>query len=321
MPKDPATAVIDSLAVGEPFMLCEQTITSIETLANITDTTSHSYDRETTPMEQAFFFLPQDLTESGTAKLLMRRYNLCSVINHVVHSYELFRRKSSEMSLRTEHDSSAVMTKADTLAIIAEDMVPVPASLLAKVLPDAADRKAARSILAAYDRFDGDSRDGSPFSDAFMRNRDYFATVPDLASEELLEEFSGKFWDWYDKKPQVPEIDLIQTLRVNDNVELTDDQLEHFRMAVGSEKDIDRRTILALEYAKWHEWYDAILLGEILESGQYTRYLLETWITWRALVQMTRIGPYSFCVIPDNYYDIVRTKCTETILRHYESSG
>ena len=92
-------------------------------------------------------------------------------------------------------------------------------------------------------------------------------------------------------------------------------------MAVESENDIDRRTILALEYAKWSEWYGAILLGEILESGQYTRYLLETWITWRALVQMTRIGPSSFCVIPDNYYDMVRTKCMETILRHYASSG
>ena len=95
VPKDPSTAVIDSLAAGEPFRLCEQTVTSIDALANITDTTSHSYDRETTPMEQAFFFLPQDLTESGTAKLLMRRYNLCAVINHVVHSYELFCRKSS----------------------------------------------------------------------------------------------------------------------------------------------------------------------------------------------------------------------------------
>ena len=321
VPKDPSTAVIDSLAAGEPFRLCEQTVTSIDALANITDTTSHSYDRETTPMEQAFFFLPQDLTESGTAELLMRRYNLCSVINHVVHSYELFCRKSSEMSLGTEHDSLAVMTKADTLAIIAEDRIPIPESLLAKALPDAADRKAARSILAAYDRFDGDSSDGSHFSDAFVTYRDYFATVPVLASEELLEEFSEKFWNWYDKKPYVPEIDFIQTLRVKDTAKLTDDQLEHFRMAVESENDIDRRTILALEYAKWSEWYGAILLGEILESGQYTRYLLETWITWRALVQMTRIGPSSFCVIPDNYYDMVRTKCMETILRHYASSG
>ena len=42
VPKDPSTAVIDSLAVGEPFRLCEQTVTSIDALANITDTTSHS---------------------------------------------------------------------------------------------------------------------------------------------------------------------------------------------------------------------------------------------------------------------------------------
>lgn len=316
------TAVIDSLSVGEPFRLCEQTLTSIDALECITDTTSHSYDRETTPVDQAFFYMPEDLKGTETARLLMRRYNMCAVINHVVHGYELFCRKSSDMGfLADDGSTAAVMTKADTLALIAEDRIPVPASLLAKVLPDAADSKAARAILAAYDRFDGDDSEGSPFSDAFDAYREYFATVPDMASEELLDEFSEKFWDWYDKKPHVPEIDIIQTLRVKDKAKLSEDQMEHFRIAVESEKDIDRRTILALEYAKWNTWYGSVLLGEILESGQYTRYLLEAWITWRASVQMSFIGPSSFCVIPNNYYDRVRVKCLETMLRHCESSG
>ena len=108
---------------------------------------------------------------------------------------------------------------------------------------------------------------------------------------------------------------------MKDKAKLSEDQMEHFRIAVESEKDIDRRTILALEYAKWNTWYGSVLLGEILESGQYTRYLLEAWITWRASVQMSFIGPSSFCVIPNNYYDRVRVKCLETMLRHCESSG
>lgn len=315
------TAVIDSLAVGYPFILCEQTLTSVEALEAITDTTYRGYDRETTPMDRAFFCMPEDLTDSETAQLLMRRYNMCAVINHVVHSYELFCRKSSEMSYQTDDDTTAVMTKADTLALIAEDRIPVPSPLLARTLPDAGDRKAANSLLAAYDRFDGDDSDDSPFSDAFGAYREYFSMVPEMASEELLDEFSEKFWDWYDKKPHVAEIDMIQELRVEDRAELSDEQMVHFRQCVESEKDIDRRTILALEYAKWDTAYGAVLLGEILESGQYTRYLLETWITWRASVQMAFIAPSSFSVIPNNYYDQVRVKCLETMLRHYESSG
>lgn len=316
-----STAVIDSLAAGDPFRLCEQTLTSIEALESVADTTYDGYDRELTPMDRAFFYMPDDLKDSGTAQLLMRRYNICTVINHVVHGYELFCRKSSDMAFLADDDSTVVMTKADTLALIAEDRIPVPSSLLARALPDAADRKAAGSILAAYDRFDGDDSDGSPFSDAFVAYREYFATVPEMASEELLDEFSEKFWDWYDKKPHVAEIDMIQELRVEDRAELSDEQMEHFRQCVESEKDIDRRAILALEYAKWDTWYGAILLGEILESGQYTRYLFEAWITWRASVQMAFIGPSSFTVIPNNYYDQVRVKCLETMFRHYESNG
>ena len=314
------SAVIDSLKAGEPSPLCTQVLTSIDALEAITDTTRHSYDRETTPMEKAFFYLPEDLGGSKTSQLLMRRYNLCAAINHVVHSYELFCRKSSEMGFLSDDDTTVLITKADTLALIAEDIIPVPSSLLTKVLPDAGDRKAARAILAAYDRFDGDDSDGSPFSAAFSTYREYFGTVPDLVPEETLDEFEENFWDWYDKKPFVPETDAIQALRVKDRAKLSDEQMEHFRKAVESETDIDRRTILALEYAKWNEWYGAVLLGEIIESGQYTRYLLEAWITWRASVQMAFIGPSSFCVIPNNYYDRIRVKCMQTMLRHYESS-
>lgn len=59
----------------------------------------------------------------------MRRYNLCEIINHVVHSYELFQRKSSDLSFNSDDDSTSVITKADTLALSAEDIIPVSSSL------------------------------------------------------------------------------------------------------------------------------------------------------------------------------------------------
>ena len=54
-------------------------------------------------------------------------------------------------------------------------------------------------------------------------------------------------------------------------------------------------------------------------AGIYTRYILEAWITWRACVQMSVLGPSSFTTIPDNYYDRIRVKCMNTIIRHMQS--
>ena len=57
------------------------------------------------------------------------------------------------------------------------------------------------------------------------------------------------------------------------------------------------------------------MLGEILESRIYTKYLLEAWISWRANAQMDH-SPSSFGVIVNNYYDKVRTICLDTMVRH-----
>jgi hypothetical protein len=87
------------------------------------------------------------------------------------------------------------------------------------------------------------------------------------------------------------------------------------KRAIEAEKDIDRRTILALEYAKFNHEGGAVLLGEILESRIYTKYLLEAWLSWRANVQIDQ-SPSSFGVIANNYYDRLRVVCLDTMVRH-----
>jgi hypothetical protein len=91
--------------------------------------------------------------------------------------------------------------------------------------------------------------------------------------------------------------------------------LENLKRAIEAERDIDRRTVLALEYVKFSKWDGVPLLGEILESRIYTKYLLEAWISWRANAQMDH-SPSSFGVIANNYYDKVRTICLDTMVRH-----
>ena len=129
--------------------------------------------------------------------------------------------------------------------------------------------------------------------------------------------FNDSFWDWYDKEQFVPGINSIIRMNMHDykGDGLTDDQVASLTRVVKCEKDIDRRTILALELAKFDELEGAVLLGDILESGLYTRYLLEAWLSWRACVQMFH-SPSSFSVIANNYYDRGRVKCLNTFLRH-----
>ena len=309
--------VIDSLKAGREYRLCDQVLTSAEALdKNITDSTMQSYDRETTSLEEVFLYPDADLKDFDQAGQYCRRYNIAAVMNHVIQSDELFCRKSSERWMDVLEDSTGVFTKADTLAIIKEDIIPIPEDLLETVLPDPNDRLAANTFLKAYEDFDGNDEEGSPFDQAFISYSDYFDSLPQPYSEDLLDEFNQTYWDWLDKAQFVDEIDRIQRLRLKGDVSLSEKQLDHFRKVVESEKDIDRRTILALEYAKWDESHGLVLLGETLESGQYTRYLLEAWITWRSLVQMYYFGPSSFTVIPNNFYDMMRVKCMNTILRH-----
>lgn len=140
---------------------------------------------------------------------------------------------------------------------------------------------------------------------------------PEIVSKEETDLFEKRFWDWYDKKNVVPEINTL--VRMNmfeyEGAKPSDEQLENLRRAIEAEKDIDRRTILALEYVKFDKWEALPLLGEIIESRIYTKYLLEAWISWRANVQMYN-SPSSFSTIANNYYDKVRCICLDTMLRH-----
>ncbi len=172
-------------------------------------------------------------------------------------------------------------------------------------------------LMDAYDRFDGDDSDDSPYTKATEQYVRAFSELPELVTDEELDSFEKRFWDWYDKKAVFEQIDSLVLMHMSDDrgERPSDGQLEGMRRTIEAERDIDRRTVLALEYVKFEPWNGVILLGEILESGIYTKYLLEAWISWRANVQMEH-SPSSFSVIPNNYYDRLRVKCLDTMVRH-----
>ena len=311
---------IDSLKItGEPFHLCEQELTSMDAIfANdVSEENDYCFDREATKVQETFFFPEKDIHDSELVKKVQIRYNYANVLYRILHGYELFVRKTS---------ADSVGTRRDSIDLILHDCPVIPATLLRRAVPDKDARVPAERLLAAYRVFDGRAHSDSAFDRAHDDFVDGYDSLPSIVDDTLLTDLEEYFWEWYDKKKYVPEYDQIATLYLNEDAlknELTEDEIEHFKEVIESEKDIDRRTILALELIRCSRdaFRDATMyLGEILESGIYTKYILEAWLAWRAAVQLEFFAPSSFSIIPNNYDDMIRVKCLNTILRHIQTN-
>lgn len=307
---------IDSLTVsGPPYRLCNQRITSEDGILSADSSTEgyYSYDREATPIQETFFFPEKDIANTELVQVVQLRYNYANVLYRIQQGYELFVRKSSGDTLTTRQDS---------LDLIIHDCPVIPSSLLQKAIPDKNARMMAVNLLSSYRMFDGRENSNSAFDNTYAEYVKGFDNLPEIVEDSLLTDFENHFWEWYDKRRHVPEYDRIVALYIKDTkIPLTKDDDSHLKAAIEGERDIDRRTILSLELfrSSSESFRDAtIYLGEILESGIYTKYILEAWLAWRAGVQLEFHSPSSFSVIPNNYYDKIRVKCLNTILRHIQ---
>ena len=275
------------------------------------------YLHEQTSAEKAFFQPEADIKETELEKSVMLRHNYCAVMNRVLHGYEWFQRVASDGDAKEE----GVLTQKDTLRWIRISQPKIADFFIANSLGDRKAAGAAIGLAKAYKRYDGNDDEGTPLYDAFQHFREVFNDLPEIVTEEELDSFEKEFWGWYNKEQFVPGISALikMNMRGYEGDNLTEDQLKKLVLQVKSEKDIDKRTILALELVKFDRQNGTILLGDIIESGLYSRYLLEAWISWRANVQMEH-SPSSFSVIPNNYYDLIRVKCLNTMLRHCQEA-
>ena len=310
---------LDSLTItGEPLYFSARALTSVEGILaadhNLADSTI--YDVESSPIDKAFFLPEPGIVPSELTNAVMIRYNYATVMNHTMHSYELYCRKVSD---------ETYSTKQDTLDLIAHDCIRIPDKVLKKALPLSWARNEAKDLLVCYAGFDGKENDENAFFQMLEKcSRDYM-NLPVIVTEELRDEFSKDFWKWYDKRQFVPEYDDIAKIYLSDSEkEVSDEQIDHLKTVIVSESDIDRRTILALELLRMKSGAlgdAALYLGDILESGIYTRYIVEAWIAWRAAVQMEFFSPSSYITIPNRYYDRIRVICLNTLLRHEQETG
>lgn len=312
--------IMDSLVVeGSPFVLFEPKLTSIDYICEKADM-YYEYDslgKNPDPVEDAFFIPEPDIKINETVKNVQRRFNYVAVGNVVSSAEQLFYRLY--LNNYPEYNPGEHMDLKREL--VSKTVPDIPMTVLNKAFPDAKTLRQAQNLINAYKKYDGDDVEGSPFWDTFNNYRRGYAKLPG----RILPENSNKnrdsiaFRRWYDKNSVVPGIEILSGWTYSDR-QLSEIETQRLLLAVQSEKNIDKRTLLAIELLS-HDREDGVYeLGQILESGIYTKYLYEAWEYWRSSVQQLYFGVSSSSFIPDNYYSKIKAKCVNTILRHIQQA-
>lgn len=237
------------------------------------------------------------------------RWNSTTFLRRFINAEELFERMNTNVG-----DSLTTETIRGKMP-----MLPGEIELAFK---DSKSRTLARKLTKMLSTIDYVPEQTEKMAELYQELISIPGSTPELLPEEEIEYLQEEFWQLYDKEKYVNDIAAILMIRRNENTpadELTSlgNKLKH-RYVV--EKDFDARCILALEIGSCGD-PDAIdYLGELIEDGRYSKYLLEAWISWRLLTQSEVFGISTFSEIPDNLYDNARLLVAKCFLRHIEDN-
>ena len=297
---------------GKPHRLCTQKLTSDNYLSKLTPEDGYFYDYEYVPATDAFFFPDPDIKMTDKVKMVQNVFNYITVGNIVHHALELYERKISDLP-QEERDK---LTRAEKHKIIAEDMPKISPELLNRCFTDKRIRSQAKALLDAYSKYDGYQDDESPFgkveSGFCVFLVEQLPRITDTAKTDPV-----VFDKWYDKTSVLPQYNDLHSLEA---MSLSGEEEAYLINAIECEENIDRRTLLAMELLRHNRDQGINLLGEILESGQYTKYLYAAWDMWVTSVQLFYCGASSSSIIPENYYRKVAAVCVNTVLRHIQNN-
>lgn len=119
----------------------------------------------------------------------------------------------------------------------------------------------------------------------------------------------------YDKNNVIPNYDSIYFKRGNQDRLYT----AHLKQMANNESDFTKKCIYTLEsmHVDSAEPTEEIIkpLENLMQSKQYSIYLIEVWRTWRCLFQ-SLYGPSKDSAIPNYKYNDMRMICANTILHH-----
>lgn len=235
------------------------------------------------------------------------RWNSTTFLRRFVNAEELFERENTNVgdSLTTE----TIHVKMP--------MLPGEIELAFK---DSKSRSLARKLTKMLSVIDYVPEQTEKMAELYQELISIPSSTPELLPKEETGRLEKEFWHLYDKGKYVNDIASIQDIRCKEDVSANDlttlgNRLKH--RYVG-ETNFDVRCILALEIGCCGD-PDAIdYLGELIEDGRYSKYLLEVWLSWRLLSQSEVFGISTFSEIPDNLYDNARLLVAKRFLQHIE---
>lgn len=307
---DSLITYLDSLEPdGDTLFLSKRQFSSYEYRSAMVHQNDSTYSAEDpTTYSEALFSLEPDIINNQYVKGLALMHNAVTIYDFVYDAYS----SSCELS---EHPDS----------LSAEDYLSVsePYALIRQSLSDYGIRKVAFDTYDAYRALDGDTTKLKHFFDMTYKYQETSAILPRAATPEMLKEYNERFDDWYYDSLSCAEADTIRILRhqiQEQKGKLPYDHIAPLGTRIWSETDIDKRAALALEYIHWMKQDGLEILGDIMESGVYTKYLLEIWYTWRAICQYSNYSVSSSGFIPNRYYSKMKVKCANTILRHIQET-
>ena len=139
-----------------------------------------------------------------------------------------------------------------------------------------------------------------------MQKRYPLNNYTELSSEELAE-----LTDWHQ---DVKDMDEVLKFRKRDS----DDELsEFFEKKIKDSQDNDEALAFYLTEYSFHDLEELpnSLLADFMTSGRYSHSLDYVWRVWRCHYQARNCGLSTYSDIPNLYYNAMRDKCLNTILR------
>lgn len=236
------------------------------------------------------------------------RWNRNTFLRRFVNAEELFARENANLgdSLTTEP---------------VRGKMPMLPNELQLAFQNAEIRSKAQQLVKLFSTIDYTPEQTERMVDMFNELVKLPYDTPEYATDDDITAIKNDFWPLYDKEPFVKNIADIQKTRADDNTsadKLTKLGNELKRRYV-KESDFDTRCILALEIGCCNDPDDIDYLGELMEDGRYSKYLLEVWVSWRLRVQSEVFGISTYSEIPDNLYDRARLLVAQRFLQHLEA--
>lgn len=237
------------------------------------------------------------------------RWNSTTFLRRFINAEELFERLNSAIG-----DSLTTETVRGKMP-----MLPGEIELAFK---DSKSRTLARKLIKMLSTIDYVPEQTEKMAELYRELLDVPSSTLALLPKEETERLQGEFWQLYDKEKYVKDIASIQMIRRKENASANDlttlgNKLKHRYV---EEKDFDARCILALEICCCEDPDAVDYLGELIEDGRYSKYLLEVWLSWRLRAQCDVFGISTFSEIPDNLYDNARLLVAKSFLRHIEEN-